>query len=108
MEFNQLILPLIITLIAGLSTGLGSFISLFIRKFNKKALCFSLGLSAGVMVYVSFGELLPAAIADIGFLLANVAFFAGILFIMALDFFIPHNYIAEKTKVKGRNKKLMS
>ena len=50
-----------LTLIAGLSTGIGSLISFFAKKTNTKMLSFSLGLSAGVMIYVSFVEMLPNA-----------------------------------------------
>lgn len=48
-----------LTLLAGLSTGIGSTIAYFIRRPKIIYLSFSLGLSAGVMVYVSFMELLP-------------------------------------------------
>jgi len=71
-------------------------------------LCFSLGFSAGVMVYVSFVELFAPSVAEVGFFTANMAFFAGVLFIMALDFLIPHDYIEEHViKYKGKNKKIM-
>ena len=53
-----------LTLVAGLSTGIGSAIAYFIGHPRVVYLSFSLGLSAGVMVYVSFMELLPSAIAD--------------------------------------------
>lgn len=52
---------LILSTAAGLSTALGSLIALFVRRTNRRALSFSLGFSAGVMVLVSFYELLPEA-----------------------------------------------
>lgn len=107
MDFSQIWFPLLLTVLAGLSTGIGSLISLFVKKFNKKYLYFSLGLSAGVMLYVSFVELLSTAVESIGFLYANIAFFIGIVFIMILDFIIPHEYIAEKVGMNKANKKLM-
>jgi ZIP family zinc transporter len=108
MDFQELWLPLLLTVIAGLSTGIGSLISLFIKEFKKSYLRFSLGLSAGVMIYVSFAELLPGAIEGLGFLYANFAFFGGILFIMAIDFCIPHSYIEEHAKCCKGDHKLMS
>lgn len=108
METVQIWIPLMLTFFAGLSTGIGSFISLFIKKFDKRCLCFSLGLSAGVMIYVSFVELLGSAIGDIGFFRANAVFFGGILFIMAIDFLVPHIYIAEKSHCDDCNKKIMA
>ena len=100
--------PLLLTFLAGISTGFGSLLSLCIREYKKHYLQFSLGLSAGVMVYVSFAELLASAIAAIGFLGANLAFFSGVLLIMVLDFLIPHEYIEEHIKGGPEDRKLMT
>ena len=107
-ENTQIFVPLLLTIFAGAFTGIGSIISIiFIKKFKSSYLCFFLGFSAGAMIYISFIELLFSAISDIGFLMGNVAFFVGILFIMFIDFLIPHNYIEEHVKVDKKNKKLM-
>lgn len=107
MNWDQFIIPFLLTVVAGLSTGIGSLISVFIKDFKRAYLCFALGLSAGVMIYVSFGELLPDAISQAGFLHANIAFFSGIVFIMLIDFFVPHDYIAERAKIGQRRRRLM-
>ena len=52
-----------LTMIAGLSTGIGSLIAFFTRRTNTKFLSAALGLSAGVMIYVSFMELMPQSVA---------------------------------------------
>jgi len=107
---EQLWFPLFLAALAGLATGIGSLIVFFIKDFKRKHLSFFLGVSAGVMVYVSFAELLGSAIISIGFAQANLAFFAGIIFIMLVDFLIPHDYIEERV-CKGPhrgNKRLMS
>jgi ZIP family zinc transporter len=52
---------LLLTLLAGLSTGIGSSIAYFIKKPRIAYLSFGLGLSAGVMIYISLDELLPMA-----------------------------------------------
>ena len=57
MEQNVLF-AFLLTLLAGLATGIGGLIALFAKRTNKSFLSFSLGLSAGVMIYVSFVELL--------------------------------------------------
>ncbi|MFZ2206133.1 MAG: zinc transporter ZupT [Microgenomates group bacterium] len=93
---NQIYIPFLLTLLAGLSTVVGSMIFLS-HKFRKKEhIGFFLGLSAGVMIYLSFIELLPYSIKHIGFLSTNVYFFIGIIVMALLDFFIPHNYLEEK------------
>ncbi|MDD4924551.1 MAG: zinc transporter ZupT [Dehalococcoidales bacterium] len=86
---------LLLTTLAGLSTGIGSLIAFFIRKPNTSYLSFLLGLSAGVMVYISFTELLGTAIDDVGFLKANIAFFVGIIVFAIIDILIPHSYEEE-------------
>lgn len=50
---------LLLTILAGFSTGIGSAIAYFIKKPKIVYLSFSLGLSAGVMIYISPDELLP-------------------------------------------------
>ena len=91
------LLALGLTAIAGISTGIGSAIAYFIKKPKITFLAFALGLSAGVMVYVSFVEMLPVATEKIGELWAVLAFFLGIAFIGLIDLVVPevenpHNY----------------
>jgi zinc transporter, ZIP family len=78
-----------LTILAGLSTGIGSAIAYFINKPKIIYLSFSLGFSAGVMMYVSFVELLPQALDSVGEIVALVAFFFGMLFIGFIDMIIP-------------------
>ena len=106
-------IALFLTLIAGLSTGIGSLIAYFISKPKMVYLSFTLGLSAGVMIYVSFVELLPDAIESIGEIWSIYAFFAGIIIIGIIDILIPdvenpHHYI-ESSKIEeiGYDKSLM-
>lgn len=49
-----------------------------------------MGFSAGVMIFVSFVELLATSVQEIGFLLANTGFFGGIAGIYLVDKLIPH------------------
>lgn len=86
---------LLLTTLAGMSTGIGSVIAWFIKKPNYAWLAVMLGFSAGVMVYVSFAELLKTSVDDIGFGMANLVFFGGILFIGVIDMLVPHNYEEE-------------
>ncbi|MBN1861340.1 MAG: zinc transporter ZupT [Candidatus Thermoplasmatota archaeon] len=90
-DLNTIGIAFFLTLLAGLSTGIGSAIAYFIKKPRMIYLSFSLGFSAGVMVYVSFVELLPQAFDTIGEILGTFAFFLGILFIGLIDMSIPEN-----------------
>ena len=88
-----------LTLLAGLSTGIGSAIAFFAKKTNTKFLAAALGLSAGVMIYISFVELLNKSILTLseiyghhfGQLYGVLSFFGGVLFIMLIDFLIPED-----------------
>lgn len=51
----------LLTLVAGLCTGIGSCIASTRRHTNQKFLSASLGLSAGVMIYVSLVEMFMTA-----------------------------------------------
>jgi len=96
MEQNVLF-AFLLTLLAGLATGIGGLIALFAKRTNKSFLSFSLGLSAGVMIYVSFVELLRQA-EDLltieigkqaGLILTATCFFLGMLFIAIIDKLVP-------------------
>jgi len=86
-----------LTAIAGLSTGIGSLIALIAKRTNTKFLCASLGFSAGVMLYVSFMEMIPTARVELIQLLGDktgamslvLAFFGGIGLIALIDLLIP-------------------
>jgi len=96
MNYNQIIIPFLLTLLAGLSTVIGSLLFLSRTFCKKKYIGFFLGLSAGVMIYLSFVELLPFAIKGLGFFDANLYFFIGVIIMSIIDFFLPHNYLEEK------------
>lgn len=92
---NNVSFALLLALLAGLSTGIGSLIAYFMRKPKDWQLSLILGFSAGVMVYISFAELLYAAIDKVGFVTANLGFFVGIAFIAIVDILVPHEYKQE-------------
>lgn len=99
MEDNNILFAFLLTLFAGLSTGIGSLMSLLSKKFNPKFLSFSLGFSAGVMIYVSLVDILQKARESLsspevygktwGELYTVVAFFIGIGVIALIDKLIP-------------------
>jgi ZIP family zinc transporter len=80
---------LVLTIIAGLSTGIGSAIAYFIKRPRVAYLSFSLGLSAGVMIYISFMELLPDAMQTTGELWGLSIFFVGIGMVALIDWLVP-------------------
>lgn len=91
---SQFVFAFLITLVAGLATGIGAILAFFAKKENALFLSFSMGFSAGVMIYVSFMEILPSA-ADLlqsrHHILLPIGFFVGIFLIGVIDFVIPKN-----------------
>ncbi|TJX13191.1 zinc transporter ZupT [Tissierella creatinini] len=51
-----------LTLLVGLTMGLGSLLSFFVTEKHKSFFSISLSLSAGIMIYISFMEILPEGI----------------------------------------------
>jgi len=86
-----------LTLLAGLATGIGSLMALFAKHTSKRFLSTSLGFSAGVMIYVSFVEILAKArntlcethSEKLGAWLTAIAFFGGIVAILIIDRLVP-------------------
>ena len=87
---------LILTLIAGSATGIGGALVLFKKQLSSRFLAGALGLSAGVMIFISLAEMFPEAQAMIGntgmthgkaWIL--IAFFIGMGLITLIDFLIP-------------------
>lgn len=87
------------TLLAGLATGIGSCLAFLAKRTNTKFLCLALGFSAGVMLYVSFVEILVKARDALtlhfgtvtGAWVTALSFFGGIAFIAAIDKLVPSN-----------------
>ena len=94
---SSIAFPLLLTLLAGLATGIGSAIAFFAHRTNVRFLSFSLGLSAGVMIYVSFVELFAESQtlltaqwgATAGDSATVACFFGGILLIGVIDRLVP-------------------
>lgn len=89
-------IPFLMTFIAGLATLIGGFITFIIKRNNMKSISLGLGFSAGVMIFLSFTEIL----AEAKELLQNYfpnnfawiafgGFLAGILIAIIIDIFIP-------------------
>ena len=96
MTGNGIISALILTLIAGSATGIGGALVLFKKKLSSRFLAGALGLSAGVMIFISLAEMFPEAQEMIGAAgtahgeaLVLVAFFVGMGIITLIDFLIP-------------------
>lgn len=85
---------------AGASTAIGSSVVFFpslVKYASKKTLAGGLGLSAGVMTYVSFVEIFQKSVLgftdaeieeDMAYIYATLCFFAGIVLMVLLNFVV--------------------
>lgn len=97
MDTSTVLFAFGLTLFAGLSTGIGSALAFFAKRTNTKFLSISLGFSAGVMIYVSFVEIMVKARHELVLELGEkggawttvAAFFGGVLLIAIIDKMIP-------------------
>ena len=89
----NLVFALALSGLASLATVLGSLLGMAVRRPGPKLMAFALGFSAGVMMFVSFAELLWTGIHDVGFLPAAGAFFGGMLVMFAIDATVPHRFV---------------
>jgi ZIP family zinc transporter len=94
---NATLYALLLTAIAGCATGIGSALACFTHRTQRNLLSMALGFSAGVMIYISFMELLVKAQASLmssygkiqGGALAMISFLGGMMLIGAIDYLIP-------------------
>jgi len=94
---SALLLAFAVTLGAGLATGIGSTIAFFAKTTNKGFFALSMGFSAGVMVYLSFVEILPKATGYISeyfpevqaAALAAAALVGGLVLMALIDAVVP-------------------
>lgn len=91
MSIGSVAFALGLTLFSGLSTAIGAALAVVKKRPGPAFMAVSLGLSAGVMVYVSFMDLLPEATGRIDLPIAVGAFFAGIVVVALIDRLVPED-----------------
>lgn len=94
--FDTYKIPLLMTLLAGLATVVGGFFTFFIKRTNIRGLSLGLGFSAGVMIFLSFTEIIKTANQMlIKFFphhsqwMVFAGFALGIIVAILIDYFVP-------------------
>ncbi len=102
---SEIFTSFLITLVAGAATAIGAGMTFFIKRNDFKLFALGMSFSAGVMVYLSFMDIMPMATRMIcdgnasnagmgekpAQLLASAMFFAGVLAAACIDYFIPEH-----------------
>ena len=94
---TEVLNALLLSLLAGLATGLGGLIVL-VRRPSRRIMSFLMGLAAGVMLILSFLELMVEALNLAGLALAATGFMVGSVSIIFLDSLLPHLHFGTKEK----------
>lgn len=94
-EISPLLNILLLSLVASLGTGIGGLIAVLIRP-SRRSYGFLMGLTAGVMICLSFLELVPKALEQSGWVTATIGFALGAVFMFVLDHLIPHIRFGER------------
>jgi len=89
----------LLTFLAGASTVIGGFLTFFVKKESFKVLSLGMSFSAGVMIYVSFMEMLPASTEALARQMSErsaggltaLLFFAGLAVCALIDRFFPEH-----------------
>jgi ZIP family zinc transporter len=111
----NILIAFMFTLIAGLATGLGGLFAFSKLVRRPSFFAGSLGFSAGVMIYVSFMEIMPKGYAalvenfspDASAWISAGGFFVGIAFIMGIDFLVPKAQNPHEIKDNGNDQSLL-
>ena len=87
---------MLITLFAGLATAIGGGIAFIVKKNSLRALSVGMGFSAGVMIFLSFKDMIPEAdeLLSAHFphnheWITLIGFVVGLLLAILIDYFLP-------------------
>ena len=84
-----------------ISTIIGVALAFYFKK-SVKGIVVGIGFSAGIMLLISFFELIPESVEITGISKTSIALISGVLFIGVLNFIIPHTHlIKEKGHING-------
>ena len=99
---NDYFFALLLPLLAGLATTIGSFIAILVKRPSSKYISLIMGFSAGVMILVSFVELLQQGIESSGFIFGHLFFFFGMGLMFLIDISISHVYEFEEPTIQEK------
>lgn len=105
---EPILIALLLSLIAGLSTTIGSFVAFFLRKPSNRLISFIMGFSAGVMILISFVELLQEGIRTNGVFVGILYFLLGMAIMLLIDMGVSHYYEYEDESSKKAHSIIVS
>jgi ZIP family zinc transporter len=86
----------LLSLFAGSATVMGGILVCLLGRVSSRIISVSMGFASGVMLLVSFLDLLIEAIDLAPYLDVTLAFAAGSVLIMVIDLFLPHMELGKR------------
>jgi len=96
---NVYIAVFLLAFMSGSTTLIGVTLALRFKK-SVRGMVIGIGFSSGIMLLISFFELIPQSLSSIGTFNTVISVFLGVLMIGALNFIIPHTHLV---KEKGKS-----
>ena len=92
---------LLLALISGMTTFIGAWLAVCCRN-NNKTIVAGIGFSTGIMLLISFFELIPEALKQTPLQNVLLSSLAGFVLLALLNFILPHSHlIKENEKTNG-------
>ena len=95
LPYTTYLAVILLAFLSVFSTLLGVALAIYIGK-NERAIAVGIGFSAGIMLLVSFLELMPEAVGEAGMGTASMVFVLGMLIVAVLHWVIPHTHLVEE------------
>ena len=95
LTYSTYIAVLLLAFLSVLTTLLGVTLAIYVGK-NERAITIGIGFSAGIMLLISFFELIPEAIDKTNITTTSVACILGVLVVAVLHWLIPHTHLIEE------------
>ena len=95
LTYSTYIAVLLLASLSMFTTLLGVTLAIYVGK-NERAIAIGIGFSAGIMLLISFFELLPEAIDKTNIAITTIACLLGMLILAVLHWLIPHTHLVEE------------
>jgi len=93
---------ILLAFLSGLTTLIGLALAIYFEK-SVSWIAIGIGFSTGIMILISFFELIPESVNAVGIPNTSIALLLGVLMIAFLNFVIPHtHFVKEKGKIDAR------
>lgn len=95
LTYSTYIAVVLLAFLSVLTTLLGVTLAIYVGK-NERAIAIGIGFSAGIMLLISFFELIPEAIDKTNIAITAITVVLGMLIVAVLHWLIPHTHLIEE------------